>query len=187
MWPTLGPAWSCRPHVSSTSAPWILLSGKLQWDSNTTEYDFVALFCIVYVCARRTMNMRPIRIDQWPVHSLQEAVISKYAFLFQGVVMASVPQVNAYQPRWQLVYSINICAWYSQNNRSIPKWLTTYKINYANDVIRSSFSPGYLLIYPPQIAAVMKPISFCSEYNPVSYTKSLGESREWNMVFQGTI
>ena len=45
-------------------------------------------------------------------------------------------------------------------------------------------SPGYLLIYPPQIATVMKPISFCSEYNPVSHTKSLGESREWNMVFR---
>ena len=49
------------------------------------------------------------------------------------------------------------------------------------------YSPGYLLIYPPQIATVMKPISFCSKYNPVSHTKSLGESREWNMVFQGSI
>ena len=48
-------------------------------------------------------------------------------------------------------------------------------------------SPGYLLIYPPQMATVMKPLSFCSKYNPVSHTKSLGESREWNMVFQGSI
>ena len=48
-------------------------------------------------------------------------------------------------------------------------------------------SLGYLLIYPPQIATVMKLISFCSKYNPVSDTKSLGESREWNMVFQGNI
>ena len=49
------------------------------------------------------------------------------------------------------------------------------------------FSLGYLLIYPPQIATVMKLISFCSKYNPVSYNKSLGESQEWNMVFQGNI
>ena len=48
-------------------------------------------------------------------------------------------------------------------------------------------SLGYLLIYPPQIATVMKPVSFCSKYNPVSHTKSLGESWEWNMVFQGNI
>ena len=48
-------------------------------------------------------------------------------------------------------------------------------------------SLGYLLIYPPQIATVMKPISFSSKYSPVSHTKSLGESREWNMVFQGNI
>ena len=48
-------------------------------------------------------------------------------------------------------------------------------------------SLGYLLIYPPQIATVMKLISFCSKYNPVSHTKSLGESQEWNMVFQGNI
>ena len=48
-------------------------------------------------------------------------------------------------------------------------------------------SLGYLLIYPPQIATVMKPISFCSMYSPVSHTKSLGESRGWNMVFQGNI
>ena len=48
-------------------------------------------------------------------------------------------------------------------------------------------SPGYFLIYPPQIATVMKPMSFCSEYNPVSHTTSLGESREWNMFFQGSI
>ena len=48
-------------------------------------------------------------------------------------------------------------------------------------------SLGYLLIYPPQIATVMKHVSFCSKYNPVSHTKSLGESREWNMVFQGNI
>ena len=48
-------------------------------------------------------------------------------------------------------------------------------------------SLGYLLIYPPQIATVMKPMSFCSMYSPVSHTKSLGESREWNMVFQGYI
>ena len=33
----------------------------------------------------------------------------------------------------------------------------------------------------------MKLISFCSKYNPVSHTKSLGESQEWNMVFQGNI
>ena len=51
----------------------------------------------------------------------------------------------------------------------------------------TSHSLGYLLIYPPQIAAVMKPISFSSTYSPVSHTKSLGESREWNMVFQGII
>ena len=48
-------------------------------------------------------------------------------------------------------------------------------------------SLGYLLIYPPQIATVMKPMSFCSMYSPVSHIKSLGESREWNMVFQGYI
>ena len=48
-------------------------------------------------------------------------------------------------------------------------------------------SLGYLLIYPPQIATVMKLISFCSKYNPVSHTKSLGESQEWNMVFQRNI
>ena len=48
-------------------------------------------------------------------------------------------------------------------------------------------SLGYLLIYPPQIATVMKLTSFCSKYNPVSHTKSLGESQEWNMVFQGNI
>ena len=48
-------------------------------------------------------------------------------------------------------------------------------------------SPGYLLIYPPQIATVIKPISFCSKYNPVSHTKSLGESQEWNIVFKGSI
>ena len=48
-------------------------------------------------------------------------------------------------------------------------------------------SLGYLLIYPPQIATVMKLISFCSKYNLVSHTKSLGESQEWNMVFQGNI
>ena len=44
-------------------------------------------------------------------------------------------------------------------------------------------SLGHLLIYPPQIATVMKPISFSSKYSPVSHTKSLGESREWKMVF----
>ena len=48
-------------------------------------------------------------------------------------------------------------------------------------------SLGYLLIYPPQIATVMELISFCSKYNPLSHTKSLGESQEWNMVFQGNI
>ena len=52
---------------------------------------------------------------------------------------------------------------------------------------RPQTSLGYLLIYPPQIATVMKPISFCSMHSPVSHTKSLGESREWNMVFQGNI
>ena len=52
---------------------------------------------------------------------------------------------------------------------------------------RSLTSLGYLLIYPPQIATVMKPISFSSKYSPVSHTKSLGESQEWNMVFQGNI
>ena len=50
-----------------------------------------------------------------------------------------------------------------------------------------STSLGYLPIYPPQIATVMKPISFCSMHIPVSHTKSLGESREWNMVFQCNI
>ena len=46
-------------------------------------------------------------------------------------------------------------------------------------------SLGYLLIYPPQIATVMKPMSFfCSMYSPISHAKSLGESQEWNMVFQ---
>ena len=30
-------------------------------------------------------------------------------------------------------------------------------------------------------------MSFCSMYSPVSHTKSLGESREWNMVFKGNI
>ena len=49
------------------------------------------------------------------------------------------------------------------------------------------YSLGYLPIYPPQIATVMKPISFCSMHIPVSHTKSLGESREWNMVFQCNI
>ena len=49
------------------------------------------------------------------------------------------------------------------------------------------YSLGYLLIYPPQIATIMKLISFCSKYNPVSHTKSLGESQEWKMVFQGNI
>ena len=48
-------------------------------------------------------------------------------------------------------------------------------------------SLGYLPIYPPQIATVMKPISFCSMHIPVSHTKSLRESREWNMVFQCNI
>ena len=48
-------------------------------------------------------------------------------------------------------------------------------------------SLGYALIYPPQIATVMKPISFSSKYSPLSHNKSLGESREWNMVFQGNI
>ena len=47
------------------------------------------------------------------------------------------------------------------------------------------YSLGYLLIYPLQIATVMKLISFCSKYNPVSQSKSLGESWEWNMVLQG--
>ena len=51
----------------------------------------------------------------------------------------------------------------------------------------SHISLGYLLIYPPQIATAMKLISFCSKYNPVSHTKSLRESQEWNMVFQGNI
>ena len=51
----------------------------------------------------------------------------------------------------------------------------------------SNNSPGYLLIYPPQIATIMKPISFSSKYSYVSHTKSLGESREWNMVFRGNI
>ena len=49
------------------------------------------------------------------------------------------------------------------------------------------YSPGYLLIHPPQIATVMKPMSFYFKYNPVSHTKSREESREWNMVFQGNI
>ena len=40
---------------------------------------------------------------------------------------------------------------------------------------------------PPQIATVMKPMSFCSKYTPASHTKSLGESREWNMFFLGNI
>ena len=53
--------------------------------------------------------------------------------------------------------------------------------------VTNACSLGYLLIYPPQIATVMKLISFCSKYNPVSHTKSLGESQEWNMVFQGNI
>ena len=51
----------------------------------------------------------------------------------------------------------------------------------------SHCSLGYLLINPPQIATVMKLISFCSKYNPVSHTKSLGEFQEWNMLFQGNI
>ena len=61
-------------------------------------------------------------------------------------------------------------------------------IEYANlhDLIWF-YSLGYLLIYPPQIATVMEPISFSSKYSPVSHTKSLGEYREWNMVFQGNI
>ena len=54
-------------------------------------------------------------------------------------------------------------------------------------MVQSTISLGYLLIYPPQIATVVKLISFCSKYNPVSHTKSLGESQEWNMVFQGNI
>ena len=53
--------------------------------------------------------------------------------------------------------------------------------------IYGQISLGYLLIYPPQIATVMKLISFYSKYNPVSHTKSLGEYQEWNMFFQGNI
>ena len=30
----------------------------------------------------------------------------------------------------------------------------------------------------------MKPLLFSSKYSPVSHTKSLGESGEWNTVFQ---
>ena len=57
----------------------------------------------------------------------------------------------------------------------------------AQAITDTHFSLGYLLIYPPQIATVMKFISFCSKYNPVSHTKSLGESQEWNMFIQGNI
>ena len=65
------------------------------------------------------------------------------------------------------------------------EWVWVYEFGYV--VSEHADSLGYLLIYPPQIATVMKLISFCSKYNPVSHTKSLGESQEWNMVFQGNI
>ena len=48
-------------------------------------------------------------------------------------------------------------------------------------------SLGYLLIHRPHIATVMRPISFSFKYSLVSHTKSLWESREWNMVFHGNI
>ena len=77
-------------------------------------------------------------------------------------------------------------------NLSCDSWSqnSCMKTSKSNRVVyndRFSLSLGYLLIYPPQIATVMKLISFCSKYNPVSHTKSLGESQEWNMVFQGNI
>ena len=68
-----------------------------------------------------------------------------------------------------------------------------FQLNHSKNLIISHYSVnsisslGYLLIYPPQIATVTKLISFCSKYNPVSHTKSLGESQEWNMFFQGNI
>ena len=55
-----------------------------------------------------------------------------------------------------------------------------YNYNYIYHFLpaHSLYSLWYLLIYPPQIATIMKPVPFCSMYNPVSHTESLGESRE---------
>ena len=84
------------------------------------------------------------------------------------------------------IQPMSMCILWDVDKKQAP----SYKMASISDFSKvrpDTFSPGYLLIYPPQIATVMKPISFSSKCSPVSHTKSLGESREWNMVFQGNI
>ena len=45
-------------------------------------------------------------------------------------------------------------------------------------------SPGYLWLYPKQLAIEMKPMPNIYLYGPTSHTKILGDSREWNIFFQ---
>ena len=119
---------------------------------------------------------------------------------------------NSIKPRWEIKTIIKrvetyLASWVGKNidknKQKLQKsivltYMTTHRISWEFNMnpgyfslvvntLKPQHSLGYLPIYPPQIATVMKPISFCSMHIPVSHTKSLGESREWNMVFQCNI
>ena len=120
--------------------------------------------------------------------------------------------VKSYLVRWifaifvlfYVIFIGNFTWWYTYNDLEYAIWKSfsvgfpcalgagiTKPISkpsrYFQRFTECSNSLGYLRIYPPQIPTVMKLISFCFQYNPVSHTKSLGESQERNMVFQGHI
>ena len=105
-----------------------------------TEYDSVALFNPAWVCARRTMNMQAIRIEQWLVHSPTKDSDTQIIVSFWRRCDGFSAPNERISIKMTVVYCINFCGWYSQNDRSIPKRLTTYKLNYVNDVIRSTLS-----------------------------------------------
>ena len=137
-------------------------------------------------------------------HYAIKVVVAKAPFfnLLVSVLLASgkglIPSGMVIKKNWQITvyyfpifYQRRCCLSLPRHRKVKMQWClatgsnnqTVFVTGICWFIGQTLSSLGYLLIYRPQIATVMKPVSFSSKYRSVSHTKSLGESREWNMFF----